>query len=228
MKDFYYILPLFLQKMGRIVFWIIFKFFLRLEIVGNKEFLSHNKPLIFAANHTGELDPAVFALILPFFSKFFPLYFVSNPQERYKSFGWRSYIYGGQFFNMLGAYQIFSGRKNYAFSLQNHIKLLRKGRTVCIFPEGKRTVDGSFSKAHGGVAYLSFTTTTAVLPVSINTLYGMGWKDFFFRRKKLKVFIGTPIEPEVIVPNQNPKVKDFQNGAQMIMNVIEENFKKLL
>lgn len=228
MKDFYYLIPLILQKIGRTIFLVLFKIFLRIEIKGDKEFLKSNKPLILAANHTGELDPVIFSLILPFFSKFFPLYFVSNPQERYKSFGWRSVFYGGQFFNMLGAYQIFSGKKNYAYSLQNHIKLLTKKRTVCIFPEGKRTTDGNILPARGGVGYLSWTTKTPVLPVSINTLYGLTLKDFFLRRKKITVFVGKPIMPEEIISNPNPKVKDFQNGAQMVMNIIEENLKRTL
>lgn len=227
MNNFYYFTPLFLQKIGRTLFFFIFKFFLRFEILGDKSFLQSRKPIIMASNHTGEFDPVLFSLVLPMFSKFYPLYFVSNPQERYKSFGWRSFFYGGQFFNMLGAYQIFSGKKNYAYSLQNHIKLLRKGRTVCIFPEGKRTIDGSFLPARGGVGYLVFTANCPVLPISIKTFYGLTLKDFLLRKKKLQIYVGKPIMPSELFITDNPKVKDFQNASQKIMDVIKENYNSI-
>lgn len=227
MNRFHYFIPLFLQKIGRTIFWFLFKFFLRLDIYGDKSFLDSKRPIIIAGNHTGEFDPVIFSLILPFLSKFYPLYFVSNPQERYKSFGWRSFFYGGKFFNMLGAYQIFSGKKNYAYSLQNHIKLLRKGRTVCIFPEGKRTTDGNMLPARGGVGYLAFTSNSPVLPVSIKTFYGISLKDFFLRRKKISVFVGKLIMPSDLFNTDNPKVKDFQNASQKIMNIIKENYDRM-
>lgn len=209
------------------IFYFLFKFFLRFEVFGNRDFLKYKGPIIFASNHTGEFDPVVFSLILPNLSNFYPLYFVSNPQERYKAFGWRSYFYGGKFFNLLGAYQIFSGKKNYAFALQSHISLLRKGRTVCIFPEGKRTEDGSFLKARGGLGYLSFTSNSPILPISINTFYNLSLLDFFFRRKKLKIFVGKLIYPKDIFTTDNPKVDDFQNASQKVLDIIKENYHKM-
>ncbi len=227
MTEFYYYTPLVLQKIGRTLFYFLFKFFLRIEVLGNKEFLKYKGPIIFASNHTGEFDPILFSLILPTFSSFYPLYFVSNSQERYKAFGWRSYFYGGNFFNMLGAYQIFSGKKNYAFSLQNHIRLLLRGRTVCIFPEGRITEDGNFLKARGGLGYLSFITSSPVLPISIKTFYNLSLIDFITRRKKVKIFIGDVIYPKDIVNSENPKVDDFQNASQKVLDVIKENYNKI-
>jgi 1-acyl-sn-glycerol-3-phosphate acyltransferase len=224
MNNYYYYTPLFLQKIGRILFGILFKFFLRIEIIGNKKFLNHKGSIIFASNHSGEFDPVIFSLILPIFSPLYPLYFVSNPQERYKSFGWRSYFYGGKFFNWLGAYQIFSGRKNYAFALQNHINLLIKNKTVCIFPEGKRTSDGNFSQARGGLGYLMFSTFTPVLPVSIKTFYGVSFLDFILRRKKIKVYVGQMIYPKDVFTTKNPKVLDFQNASQKVLDIIKQNY----
>lgn len=227
MNNFYYYPPLILQKIGRIFFGFLFKFFFRTEIYGSKDFLKYKGPIIFSANHTGEFDPIIFSLILPIFSHFYPLYFVSNPQERYKAFGWRSYFYGGQLFNFLGAYQIFSGKKNYAFALQNHIKLLRKKRTVCIFPEGKRTLDGSFLKARGGLGYLTFTSTAPVLPITIKTLHNVSLIDFLLRRKTLKIFVGDLVYPKEVFLTDNPKVADFQNASQKILDIIERNYNKI-
>jgi 1-acyl-sn-glycerol-3-phosphate acyltransferase len=220
MKKYHTIIPWILQKIGYILAWIVLKFFVHLEIRGKENLQDITKPLILAQNHTGELDSAIFALIWPLFSKQFPVYFVSNPKEKFHTFGWRSYIYGGAFFNMLGAYPIISGHHNYAYALQNHIFLLRKGKTVCIFPEGGRTRDGKLKPSHGGVAYLAYTTSTSVLPIATNTFYNLNWKEFFLRRRHIVVTIGKPMSYKEVVPSKTPYVADFQAGGQRVMEAI--------
>ena len=225
MFRYHYYSPLILQKIGYILFSIAFALFFDLDVYGD-ELEDTSKPLIFAANHTSELDPPMFALVLPFLSKHFPLYFVSAPKENYgrTSFGWRSYIYGGQLFNLLGAYPIASGHKNYAYALQQHIMLLRKGQSICIFPEGRRTLDGSLSKAHGGVAYLSYVTGASVVPISINTFFNFSWKNIWENmlrgRRRVVVRVGRPLSAHELVSEANPKVEDFQRGAQMVVDTI--------
>jgi UPF0176 protein len=241
-ESHYFIIPWILQKIGYVLFWIVLKFFLRIEINGKENIPeslrdSSNLPkglkerrqntvgnpvLIFAANHASEFDPSVFALSLPFMSPHFPLYFVANPKEKFKTFGWRSYIYGGVFFNLLGAYPIISGKHNYEISLQHHLALLRSGKTVCIFPEGGRTKNGNLLPGHGGVAYLSHTTRSMVVPIAINTFFDLDFKTFFFRRRKVVVNIGKPMRASEIVVEENPSVEDFKKGGQKVMERIGE------
>src|ERR1035437_6979055 len=168
---FRYYSPIILQKIGYAIFFLLYKFFVRIEICGRENLPGLSGPIILASNHASELDPPAMALALPFFSKLFPIYFVANPTEKYKTCGWRSYIYGGCFFNMLGAYPIFSGSKDYATSLTSHVALLRQYRTVCIFPEGKRSPDGNIGTARGGLGYLVHTTGATVVPIAINTFF---------------------------------------------------------
>jgi 1-acyl-sn-glycerol-3-phosphate acyltransferase len=222
MKSYHYFLPLVLQKIGTALSWAIFLFFVHVEVRGREHLKNIKGPLILAANHTSELDVAAFSLAMPFFSRLLPLYYVANPAEKFKTFGWRSYFYGGAFFNMLGAYPIISGRHNYGISLQNHIYLIRKGRTVCIFPEGGRTRDGKLRPARGGIGYFSYITSTSVVPIAINTFFGMTWKDFFFRRKSIVITVGIPMPSYDIVPEKNPTVADFQRGAQRVVDRIGE------
>ncbi len=219
-KHYYYYTPFLLQKLGYIIFWPIYKFFVRLEIKGQENLEGLSSPIIIASNHTSEIDPTAFGLALPFFSKLFPLFYVSNPAERYKTFGWRGYIYGGRFFNMLGAYSIHTGYKNYGISLEDHLKLLVKGRTVFIFPEGKRSVDGSLNPPRGGIGYMVYITGVSVLPIAIDTFFGMTWKDFLLRRRKVVLTILPQIKAKDLINKQNPKAEDFQAASKVVLDKI--------
>src|SRR5690242_6980739 len=112
MIRFKYFTPIFLQKLGYIVFYPLHKFFVKLEISGQENLQNLDKPIIIAANHTSELDTTAIHLIFPFLSKFYPIYYITNTTEKYKTFGWRSYVYGEAFFNLFGGYAVHSGHKN--------------------------------------------------------------------------------------------------------------------
>jgi 1-acyl-sn-glycerol-3-phosphate acyltransferase len=227
MKKFRYYTPLLLQKIGYILFFPVYRFFVRIEISGRENLSKLSGPIILAGNHTSELDATAIPLVLPFFSELFPIYFVSNPTEKYKTFGWRKYFYGGTFFNMLGAYPIFSGRKNYGISLDNHIKLLRKGCTVCIFPEGKRSLDGKLGPARGGLGYLAYVTGATVVPIAVDTFFNISAHDFFLRCRKVTVTICKPMPvKEIISPEiKNPSVENFRAGSQKVLDRIAEVLK---
>jgi 1-acyl-sn-glycerol-3-phosphate acyltransferase len=232
MKKFKYYTPLVLQKIGYVLFFPIYKIFVRIEIRGRENLRGLSGPIILAGNHTSELDATIMPLVLPLFSKLFPIYFVSNPTEKFKTFGWRKFFYGGTFFNMLGAYPIFSGRKNYAISLHSHIKLLRKGKTICIFPEGKRTKDGKLNPAHGGLGYLAYVTGAAVVPIAIDTFFNTTPRDFFLCRRKVTVTVCKPISARKIFNGpaisasgrqiKNPCVATFRAASQTALDKIGE------
>jgi len=195
-KDIF--IPFVLQKVGYVILFVLYKFFLRLEIRGVGNLEKEKGPFIFAFNHTHELDATLFPFALPFLSRHAPFFSVAASQEKYKTFGWRGYLYGGTFFNALGAYSVFSGFKDYAFALQNHETILKAGYSVCIFPEGKRTPDGKLGPARGGLGYLAYATGVKVVPVALVGLYKISLRDFFTcSRKEVVVTVGTPIHLEI-------------------------------
>ncbi|KND47574.1 MAG: 1-acyl-sn-glycerol-3-phosphate acyltransferase [Parcubacteria bacterium C7867-006] len=226
MKKFHYYIPIFLQKVGYIVFSVLYKTFLKIEIRGKENFVGLRGPVIIAANHTSELDVTTASMLLPFFSPLLPIYFVSDPKEKFKTFGWRNYIYGGIFFNLLGGYAIHSGHKDYAISLTDHIELLKKGRTVYIFPEGKRTLDGNLSPARGGLGFLAFQSKATVVPVAINTFHALSWKVFLLRKRKVVIDILKPIKADELFITDNPTVDDYRRASQLVMDVIREKIYK--
>lgn len=220
MRKFYYYTPIFLQKVGFVVFFTLFKTFLRVEVKGREHLKDLKRPVILAANHTSELDVMASPLILGFFSYLYPIYYVSDSKEKFKSFGWRNYIYGGIFFNVLGGYSINSGHKNYAISLENHLELLKQKHTILIFPEGKRTLDGSLNPARGGLGYMVYDSKATVVPVAIDTFFNISWMDFLLRRRKVRMTILKPILGKDLIKTKNPSVEDYQNLSNEVLSKI--------
>ncbi|MEY4602653.1 MAG: 1-acyl-sn-glycerol-3-phosphate acyltransferase, 1-acyl-sn-glycerol-3-phosphate acyltransferase [Candidatus Parcubacteria bacterium] len=218
MKKSALILPYVLQKVHYVLFFVVYNFFMRFEVKGQGALEEKSGPFVFAMNHTHELDATVFPFVLPFWSHHFPLFFVAAAAEKYKTFGWRGYFYGGKFFNALGAYSVFSGHQNYAYALQSHEEILKKGYSVCIFPEGKRTLDGNLGPARGGLGYLAYATGAHVVPVAVSGFYRLTLKDFFLRRAKLTLTIGEPFLPHI----ESSSKEDFQKAGEEVMTKIKE------
>ncbi len=225
MNRFHYYFPLILQKVGFVVFFLLHKIFVRIQVVGRENLVGLKKPVILASNHTGELDVTVTPLILGFFSYLYPIYCVSDPKEKFKSFGWRNYIYGGVFFNVLGGYPIHSGFKDYETSLENFIDLLDANQTVFIFPEGKRSVDGTLNPVRGGLGYLVYETGATVVPITIDTFFNMTWWKYFGMQRKVVITILKPMMTNEFVVTDEPDVEDYREVSRKVMKKIEENLK---
>ncbi|MEQ1500440.1 MAG: lysophospholipid acyltransferase family protein [Parcubacteria group bacterium] len=195
-----------------------------MEIRGKENIRDLKGPILLVPNHTQELDPTVIPLITSFFSHQLPVYSVIYPVHKYNdpSFSWRRYVYKEFFFNILGGYPVNSGSKDYEISLQNHIKILENNKTLCIFPEGKCTLDGNIANAHGGMGYLAYRTNATIVPVAINTFFDISFFNFLLRRRKLIVTILPPILPIEIVKIEDPKPEDFKKAGEFVLQRIRE------
>lgn len=214
MNAFFFVSPLILQKAIWHATRAILFFFCRFEVRG-LENLPKKCGVIFAANHSSELDPIVVPAALPFFSPLLPVFYVSRPREFYQTSGWRQFFYGGFFFKLWGSHAAIAGFHDYEKSLATHIQILEKGESVLIFPEGRKTRDGNIQKeAHGGVAYLARRTDCPIVPVRIVGDFNITLGDFFLRRRKISVIFGTPVR----------FAKDhaalYQEDAQKILSAI--------
>ena len=198
---------------------------MRLEIIGTENLKEIKGPIIIAPKHTSELDPTVIPLIFPFLSLKLPIYSVIYPIEKYKTkdWKWKRFIYGKLFFNLLGGYSTYSGHKDYEISLENHIGLLKLGRTVCIFPEGKCTTDGNLGRARGGLGFLAARTNSVIIPLVINTFYGITIRDLLFRRRKVVLTVLPPIYPGSLNVNINSSPIEFKNIGQMVLDQIDKH-----
>jgi 1-acyl-sn-glycerol-3-phosphate acyltransferase len=216
--------PVILQSIIYFCTFIVFKIFCKFKVVGKENLIGVPKKAIFAANHSSEWDPIMVRYALPFFSQFSPMYYVSLKKESYNSSGWRQYFYGGKLFELLGAYPVYSGFGEYELALKHHINILNSGNTLCIFPEGKKTRDGSIGKARGGVAYLAYRTNTPVIPVTISGLYGLNLKYFLLRKITVTIHYSKPLTvSDLFGDSKLELLKDhteFREVAANIMNTI--------
>ena len=102
-------------------------------------------------------------------------------------------MYGGLFFKFMAAFQVYTGLNNYGKALKYHTEALTCGRSVCIFPMGKKHIDEDIHQAKGGVSYLAATSRLPIIPVRITGIEYMKSDDFWKRRRKLQVTFGEPI-----------------------------------
>lgn len=207
--------------------YLLFKPFAKFTVTGLENIKDHRGALIFAPNHSSEWDGILVRVALPFWSReWSPMYYVSMVKEKYTDSGWRKFIYGGTLFNLLGAYPVYSGKKDYAYSLQNHVQILTNGRKLCLFPQGQRTRDGNLGKAHGGVGFLSHTMQVPVVPVAIDGLVKFSVREFFTFKRTVSLHFGEIMQPQQIVSSAQPTVEDYQKGAAVIMSKVEELLAK--
>jgi len=196
---------------------VIFGIFSKVEVKGLKNLPKDREALIFASNHASEADALLIGSFIP--QRFRPLFYTAKGKNFYINTGWRQKIYGGLLFDIYGGYRVNSGHHNYAIALQKHLKILKDGNSLSIFPEGKRTTDGKLGRPHGGVVYLTEKTGAKIVPVGISGAFGSSFKDFILGRAKFTVNFGKPITLEDLKATSE---KDYHSRAQRLMMLIAE------
>jgi len=225
------LLPAILQGLAWPFGRLALNFFTNLQIEGKenlKEAILESKKrkrgVIFAVNHTHELDPFLSIVSIPPTSPLFPMFYVSHDRKvygNYKVFGIRRFIYGfPAFFTSCGAHPFISGQRDYTKSMPYHENLLNIGKSVCIFPEGKikRNIDNNIYKIHGGVSYLAESTNSIIIPIHISGSNNMSTKDFFLRKNTVTVSYKAPIHINDIIDTTEPIPERYKNAAIKIMN----------
>ena len=90
---------------------------------------------------------------------------------------------------------------------------------VGIFPEGRRTRDGNFSRGKRGAAFLAEKTKTQILPVKIEGNALMFFGKALFRGYKVQVKIGQ----RFFLPEKKiEKIEDYNDLADYIMEKIKK------
>lgn len=85
-----------------------------------------------------------------------------------------------------------------------------KSRTVAIFPEGTRTLDGKLNSFYRGFIHLLKVSENDILPVTLNGFYKLKPKNRFHInfRSKLGVVIHPPIDSKELVPVSDKEIME--------------------
>jgi 1-acyl-sn-glycerol-3-phosphate acyltransferase len=220
----YFIAPFLLQAtLWRIVMRPFFYFFTRLEVRGLEHVMSLPKGVVFAPNHSSELDPVVLPLAFPLWSRFVPMFYIVREPKFYTDpvFSWRRHFYDLVPFTALGAHAIVSGAKDYSLSLSTHCSILTDGGSICIFPEGGFTKTGAIGEAHGGVSYLSHRTQKPVVPVLIEGTRTVTLSDLIRRKSKIVVTFLPPLYAHEYLP-VDPSVDEYRAFARTILDTLRD------
>lgn len=225
MKKWYFISPFIIQK----IVWIPTRFLLvvfgRIQIRGIENLYGIKTNVIFACNHSSELDPFMVPVSLSMTTRFAPIFYASREKSFYVNSGWRKIFYGGLFFKACGSYPVSVGLRDYDKSLRNQIRIIKDGGNLCIYPEGQKTRDGRIQPAKGGVAYLALSTGRPIVPVCIDGLFHFSFAEFFAGRRHLSVTFGAPMYAAASLGSRAgfvPSVNDFKRYANEVMDKIRD------
>ncbi|HBI39134.1 MAG TPA: long-chain fatty acid--CoA ligase [Spirochaetia bacterium] len=166
--------------------FVYFRVYLNLKVKGRKNI--PKGPVIYAPNHQSFLDGLLMVSSLPGFARR-NTYFIAN-QKHFKKW-WRKIIAGSS--------HILTVNINYNLkeSLQKIAFILKKGKSVVIFPEGARTRDGQLMSFKKFFAILSSELGVPVVPVAIDgALQSLPVDTIIPKPGKITVEFLEPVKPD--------------------------------
>jgi 1-acyl-sn-glycerol-3-phosphate acyltransferase len=106
--------------------------------------------------------------------------------------------------------------------MMEQLSLKASKKTVAIFPEGTRTLNGSINEFYRGFVYLLRNSENDLLPVTLNGFYKLKPKNRSYINfdSKLDVTIHKPIRNEELIRKSDPEIIDT------VRSVIESVYQK--
>jgi long-chain acyl-CoA synthetase len=206
-------------KFLEFVFFIFIKLtaniFYKIEVAGLNKIRDIRTNFIIAPNHLSYLDGYVVASILDFEIKR-RIFFIGLAD-----FFDRTLL---KIFKKPAGVLSFDEVKEPVRAIKTSIYVIKKGYSICIFPEGARSYDGKLMELKKGIAYIAKHTKVPLFPVYIDGTFD-AWPRFkkyprFF--KKIKIIIGEPIFWKNI-PNYNEDdfLKEVKNSLILLSKEVE-------
>lgn len=193
---------------------IVGKVFFRLEVKGVENIPV--PPYIITPNHASNIDGFVIGIGIPIKS-FMDLYFLGF--QKYFSNWFTSRF--GRFAHVIPVDPETYLKK----ALQISGYVLRKGKALCLFPEGGRTFDGGLMPFKKGVGILSKELDVPLVPTLIEGTFEVLPRGSFFPKfRKITVTIGKPISPQKIDFTQK---KENMDDYEWIVSKLKDSISEM-
>ena len=193
------------------------KIYFGLKIFGRQN-IPKDGPFIFASNHESNADPFILGASLPC-SKWFS-YLAKKELFEDKITGW--------YFRKIHAIPLDRSEADTS-AIRTALKVLRSGRPMVLFPEGRRSKGKGMQDGKPGIGFIAAKSGVPVVPAYIEGAYkalpeGLG----SINKNRVNVFIGRPLYFDR-APHKDRGV--YQNISNRIMEEItklkEENAGKV-
>lgn len=183
--------------------WVLSAVFYRHKVYG-KEHIPEGGAMM-ASNHCSFLDPPLVGVSCTDHIH----YLARETLFHFKPFGW--------LLSQLNTHPVHKGKGNLS-SLKMAMELVRGGKKVVIFPEGRRSPDGEIQPGQLGIGMLVQRTKCRIVPVYIHGTY-----DVWSNKRKLPRFFGrtvgifgTPIEY-----TENPDEDRKEAQAAIVQTIMD-------
>jgi len=179
---------------ARVWSWLILKTSgIRVRVEG-LEYLNTRETLVFVANHQSAMD--------------IPILFVSLPVQ-FRFVAKRSLFlvpFLGWHLSRSGHIPVDRGKPHAALrSLDQAARKVREGRSVVLFPEGRRSRDGQVGAFKGGTFYLAIRAGVPIVPITLNGTRAVLKPDTYHVRPGQTELI---IHPPILTQGLTPKGAD--------------------
>lgn len=187
-------LPTWILPLGRVFAW--------LRVDGLDNLKAIDGPVIFAANHQSHMDTPVILSALParlryrvapaMAKEFFKAHFYPEQYGiRQRFTNSLNYYLAALFFNAFPLPQREAGARQ---TLRYIGDVLQDGFSVLIFPEGKRTMDGSIDRFRPGIGMIGARLEVPIVPVRIEGLdHVLHQTAHMARPGRVRVAFGAPL-----------------------------------
>ncbi len=185
----------FIKKSLKLLFKILF---IKVHSEG-AENVEPNKTYLFMSNHQSLFDIPLLEAYIPTFVR---------GVEALRQFKWPVY---GWVVRRLGNIPI--DRKNIHASIKSMKrteKILKKGKSIIILPEGHRTLDGTLGQFKKLPFHLAKQAGVAIIPIGLSGLFQLKHKgSWLIQPRPVKIKFGQPISPDTIQSLSTEELRDF-------------------
>lgn len=202
-----------LYEVFKFIFRLLFKIFFRIQYIGTDNF-PKDGAVILASNHASFFDPIIAGI-----SCNRPLYFMAR-----KSL-FRNNIFG-KILIWVNALPLKRDSADFG-AFRDVLAKLREGKSVLIYPEGTRSIDGNLGKPKAGIGFLAVSSKAKVVPCYIKGSREALPKGARFPKfTKISVYYGEPLEFGRTIGANDTKKGYYNYIAQEVMYRIAELKKK--